>query len=455
MKNKWQNKLVTVIGLGKTGLATINYLAKQKASIYAYDASDSNLQEIQKLSELYPDKIKFTINQLDLNYVKKSNLVVTSPGIKPNNEIIQNCLSLGLRVISDIQLAYDETNIPIIAITGTNGKSTTTALISHILQSANLKAPYCGNIGVPILDILNKDLDYLVVEVSSFQLTYCDSFKPKIALWLNLTSDHLEFHENIENYIIAKNKLFENLTSAEIAIINNDDTIVKKVPTNAYLVPFSVKNDLSFCLSAIYIKNNFIYIRYRQKHSVICNTNKISLIGEHNLENVLSAIACAYVLGIKPDLIASAIANFKALEHRLEPVITIKGKTFYNDSKATNTESTIKALNAFGDKVKIVLIAGGRDKGGPLNEFVKTIKNKVKSVVLIGEATQRFRDALIDNAYANVYIATDLKNAIDLANSQECDIVLLSPACSSYDMFSNFEERGRAFKDIVLQRLAK
>ncbi len=449
MKTNWQNKLVTVIGLGQTGLSVVKYLVDQGAKIYAYDKNDTNLKAIKELQSKFPKLVNYDIANFDINKAKKSAAVVTSPGIKPDNPVISSCLSAGLRVISDIQLAYDETDTPIIAITGTNGKSTTTALISHILTSANLKAPYCGNIGVPIMDVLGGKNDYLVCEVSSYQLSYCDSFSPKIGIWLNLTPDHLDFHGNMENYIGAKQKLFDNLTHSQTAIINYDDTVVKRTITDAYILPFSINSDLSGFLSGIYIKNDFICVAYKNKNSVICPKNKINLIGRHNLENVLSSIAAAYVLDIDPAVIAKAVADFKALEHRLEPFFVANGKTFYNDSKATNPESAINALNAFDAGKKIVLIAGGRDKNGSLEEFVKVIKQKVKSVILLGEARDRFNNALIEHGYASVYMAYDLKNAVDLANSIECDIVLLSPACSSFDMFKNFEERGHAFKDLV------
>ena len=306
------------------------------------------------------------------------------------------------------------------------------------------------------------------MEVSSYQLFYTKYFAPHIAIWLNLTPDHLDWHEGMDNYIAAKEKIFANQKKDSFAILNLDDPIVSTRKIQSQLFPFSLKpTDASGRMKtggaspvptnstgsqgsqeqAAFVLDDWLCYRFKGKTEQVCQISQLPIIGAHNLENILAAIAAVAIVGLSAKQIGEAIKEFKALEHRLEYVDTIDGVAFYNDSKATNPESTIKALQAFNEK--IVLIAGGRDKGTDLSEFSKNVRNHAAAVILLGEAKERFEKAFKEAGMNNIYMVNSLVEAIDLGLKLKLGPLVLSPACASYDMFKNFEERGNVFKDIV------
>ncbi len=454
---KSKNRNVTVFGLGRSGLASIRYLKRLEFDIFVSDAAP-----VEKVAEpIQAELKKFSVNcefggHTDAA-LQNAEMCIVSPGMAPTLPIIEQARKKNIEVISDIEFAYRNCKVPIVAVTGTNGKSTTTALVSHILTSAGLNAPYCGNIGVPILEVLAKSeeehikIDYLVAEVSSYQLEYCSEFAPKVGIWLNLTPDHLDWHGGLEPYIAAKQKLFSKQAMSSFAVLNYDDPLVVSVPTMAEIFPFSCKTELEGCVQGAYISDGFICLRRHMKAHVLCQTKELQIKGEHNVENALAAASCALLLGVEPLVIAEALKSFTALEHRLEFVDTVDGIEFYNDSKATNTESTIKALEAFGEQ-KVVLIAGGKDKGTSLQDLALKARQKTSAVILIGEAAERFNRTFSQMDVQNIHRADTLDAAVKLATELNSGPVLLSPACASFDMFRDYEERGHVFKNIVRAR---
>jgi UDP-N-acetylmuramoylalanine--D-glutamate ligase len=463
---------VTILGLGKSGYAAAKYLANQGVSVILSEYGQIKGENIALAEELKQLGVQIESGGHSDKALEQADLIITSPGIAPDTAVIKKSYALGKEVISDVEFAYREGQIPIIAITGTNGKSTTTALISHILQSNGLIAPPCGNIGSPVLDFLPnnstalKEPDYLIMEVSSYQLFYTKHFAPYISVWLNLTPDHLEWHKNMDAYISAKDNVFANqdkFNTAHLkekkalkeayAVINSDDAIVAARKIKAKLFPFSLRSNLENKNLATFVADGWLCYRLNGKTEQVIAVNDLPIIGEHNVENTLAAIAVSVICGLSSEQIANAIKKFKALEHRLEYVATIDGVALYNDSKATNPESSIKALQAF--KEKVVLIAGGRDKGTNLEEFSKIVRNQAVAVILLGEAKERFAEAFKKADVVNVYMVDSMTDAIELGLKLKLGPLVLSPACASYDMFKNFEERGNVFKDIIHTKRAQ
>lgn len=454
--NKPENRNVTVFGLGRSGLASIRYLKRLGFDIFVSDAAPQDKVPEAVREELKNLSVECEFGGHTEKSLAKAKFCIVSPGMAPTLPIIQSAHERSIEVISDIELASrraEVAKIPIVAVTGTNGKSTTTALISHILKEAGFNAPYCGNIGVPILEVLTQaeegnKVDFLVAEVSSYQLEYCTDFAPKVGVWLNLTPDHLDWHQGLEPYIKAKQKLFYKQGMSSFAVLNFDDPIVIGTTTMAEIFPFSQKTELEGCIQGAYVSDNFICLRHKMQVHVLCRVDQLKIKGAHNVENALAAASCALLLGVESKVIASALQSFTALEHRLEFIDTIDGIEFYNDSKATNTESTIKALEAFGEQ-KVVLIAGGKDKGTSLQDLAARVKKSTNAVILIGEAAERFNLNFNQAGVQNIHRVATLDAAVKLALELKSGPVLLSPACASFDMFRDYEERGHVFKNIV------
>lgn len=450
----WSKRKVTVLGLGRSGFTAALYLRSKGAEVFLSEGGKAEGEKAAQVAQLEKMGVKVETGGHSDAAIAFGEFIVVSPGIPPSSPVIQSAYQAGKEVICDIELAFRSSNIPIIAITGTNGKSTTCALISHILQTAGLKAPACGNFGVPIMSVLDQNPDYLVAEVSSYQAHYSRKLAPQVAVWLNVTPDHLEWHGNFDNYVVAKMKLFVNQRSDQFAVLNFDDPIVSNFDTPAEIFTFSAENELDQVIQGAMLMRDFLWYRMLGGTERVCHKDQLKIIGKHNLENALAAISVAALLDVPHDKIVEGVTSFTALEHRLEYAGTVDGVKFFNDSKATNPTSTIKALEAFGDE-KLVLIAGGRDKGTSLADLVKSIKQHVSEVILLGEAKDRFANALADVSFKNVHRVDTLEDAIELGSSLKRGPVVLSPACASFDMFKDYEERGRVFKDIVRTRLEK
>lgn len=449
---RWKQRKVTIYGLGRSGLAAARFLVGLGANVFVSDSQPESKVSEETLRELKALGVRYEFGEHSLEAIRFADLFVVSPGISPFSDVIQMSKKTGKEVISDIELASREATVPIIAITGTNGKSTTTALISHLLETCGYRAPVCGNIGVPILSLLDKPVDFLIAEVSSFQLEYCPTFAPKISVWLNLTPDHIDWHKGIDNYVEAKRKMFKNQHLNDYAILSMDDVVVAATRTIAEVFPFSTESDFDEYIQGAYVSDGFICCRRLMRDRVIMPVRDLPIKGKHNVENALAAIGAAVLAGGDIDKIKEGLKTFKGLEHRMEYVGTIDGIAFYNDSKATNTVSAIKALESFPGE-QVVLIAGGKDKGTSLTEFVHVVRKAASAVILIGEATGRFENELRQGGVQNIYPVESMEAAVNLGLKLNQGPVLLSPACASFDMFKDYEDRGRVFKDIVRARL--
>jgi UDP-N-acetylmuramoylalanine--D-glutamate ligase len=450
----WTNKKILVLGLGRSGVSAARYLAQRGAKVFLSDAGKVDDEKQKQLEELQAAGVRVETGAHSAEAMDYGELIITSPGIPPTAEPVRRARARRKEIICDVELAYRETKTPMIAVTGTNGKSTTCALISHILTKTGRVAPACGNFGVPILNQLDRKPDFLVVEVSSYQLEYCKAFAPLVGIWLNLTPDHLEWHGSLDAYIDAKRKLFANQRPDQYAILNEDDPVVSNTETRAQIFPFSASSQMDYAVQGAFVKEGFLAYRLNGRTNILCAPEELLIRGKHNVENVLAAISATALVGVDSKEIETHLKDFKALEHRLEFVDTIGGVAFYNDSKATNPDSTIKALESFPGE-KIVLIAGGRDKGTYLGEFVDSVHKHVSSVILLGEAKERFAQALTEGGFAAVYTVDSMEEAVDLGAKLKQGPVVLSPACASFDMFRDYEDRGRVFKDLVRSRLEK
>lgn len=444
-----KDKRVLVMGLGISGLSTIKALNKYGAKIIITDSKDEiELKEtLNSIKHIDLEK-KLGNKEVDLS---KVDLIIKSPGIPPSAKILLKAKNLNIEIINDIELGYRLSNTEnIIGITGTNGKTTTTTLIGEILKNADLNPHIAGNIGKGFLEevLVSKREDYFVLELSSFQLEHTNSFKPKLALMLNISPDHLDWHENFRNYIKAKKKIFKNQNKEDYLILNYDDEILREFKDEAKgnIIWFSINNSLD---RGIYLKNENIVYNNGVREEEIFNSKDLKIIGKHNLENVLGAISVSLVLDIDIEIIKDTLKKFKGVEHRLEFVDEIDGIKFFNDSKGTNPNASIKAIEAIdGD---VILIAGGYEKNSDFYDFILSLKEKVKHLILLGDTKYRIRDIAYEYDYKDVDLVNTMKEAVNLSYSlgKEKDTILLSPACASWDMYKNFEERGKEFKRLV------
>lgn len=448
---KWVDKKVLILGLSKSGISAAKYLNRKGAEVFITELRVKKDEDNEKIAELNSLGIKIEMGGHSQEFIKDSYCAVASPGVPPYSEIFKKVKAENIPIISEVELAYQETRKPFIAITGTNGKTTTTELVAHILKE-EYKAPACGNIGNPpcdLLDLSEGEVDYFVCEMSSYQIATSNSFRAEIACWLNFTPDHLDWHEGLDNYFDAKAKLFKAPQNPAFAVFNGIDEKLlefsKTCPSEVFLFAKEVEDN------CCYVKDNAIYFKRNKKEERIIELKDCPLVGEHNYQNIMCAVIVAKLVGFDNEKIKSAIEKFKAPEHRLEYVREYKGITFYNDSKATNPEAAIVAIKSFNN-VDAVLIAGGRDKNTDLTEFCQAIKKHMKTVILIGEASQRFAENLKKNGFDNIIFEKTLENSINKAIELSPQIVLLSPACASFDMFKSYENRGKVFKDYVLSK---
>lgn len=440
-----KDKNVLILGLAISGVSTAKALDKLGAHIIITD-----MKKEEELSR-YIEELK----DIDIKYVLGSNdvalddisIIIKSPGIPLDIPLICEAKNKGLEVITDIELAYRISKNPLITITGTNGKTTTTALTGELFKNAEKSCHVTGNIGVGILwEIVNSnDNDIFVIEASSFQLESTKNFKPKVSVITNITPDHINWHKSYDNYINAKKKVFINQDKNDFTILNYDDQtlrdIYKEVKSN--VIFFSASNKLEH---GVYLDGDYIVVNDGSCVEKIMRHSDIRIPGKHNLENALAAVAISWCMGIKYNIIEKTLKEFEGVEHRIEFVEKINGVCFYNDSKGTNSDASIKAIEAINSP--IVLIAGGMDKGSEFDEFIESFDNKVKALILLGETATKIKKAAINRGFNNIYIVGNINEAVqksfEIANSG--DNVLLSPACASWDMFDSYEERGNVFK---------
>ena len=432
-----------VLGLGRSGFAVSKLLINAGAKVAALDAKVEN-ELTADLNELRRIGAKVYAGENNLSQIPGRELVVVSPGIPLEHPWIREAKRRGIPVMSELEIAFGFCRNPLIAVTGTNGKSTTTALITHILNTAGAASVAAGNIGMPFSSVVPAEDRTIVVEVSSYQLETIDAFKPRIAVWLNLTADHLGRHGSIASYARMKTRIFRNQTADDTLIFNADDKLVKEHSASARSEPFPFSFQGH---TGTFIKNDCIEVDWKGIKDKICPLDKLKIRGRHNLENALAAAAAACAYGIEPRLISEGLQSFAGLEHRQELVIIHNGVTFTNDSKATNLNSTLKALETI--ETPIILIAGGRGKGESFTPAADLIRRKVKLLITMGEAAEQLEREL--SGAVETMFARDMKNALEIARKYASpgDTILLSPMCASFDMYRDFEERGRVFKSMV------
>ena len=450
MVNNNQEEKVLILGLSKTGIAAAKYLAKHGASCFITELNEKNENNNENcLTDLKNAGIEVEIGEHSDEFIENAPYAVASPGIPPTSEIFTKLKEKNIKVISEIELAYKNTKTPFVAISGTNGKTTTTMLVSHILSSI-YKAPVCGNIGVPAVSLIDNKNDYLVCEVSSFQLENTSDFAPLVAVFTNFTPDHIDYHGSLENYFNAKAKMFKN---AKYAIFNAKDNKINEFAKNYNGEKFYF-DDENYKNSS-YIKNNAIYFKQNNIEEKIIDIDDIKLVGHHNYQNVMCSIIVAKLLNVPNEKIEEKIKSFESVEHRIELIQNVKKgiQKFYNDSKATNPEATMVALKSFIGK-KVTLLVGGRDKNTTLDEFCIDVKKYINNVVLFGEAKERFYNELEKSGYKNLYMTNKMFEAVDKAMDLNDEIVLLSPACASFDEFKSYEDRGIKFKEYVTNKLS-
>lgn len=439
----FSGKKICILGLSKSGISAAKHLCqKDGTSVVISEKREEKEEDKEVVKELLPLGIKVEMGDNKEQTIQDSDLIVVSPGISPEAPVYGLIRKYNKPFISEIDVAYLEAqDKTFIAITGTNGKTTTTKLVAQILQEAGLKAKACGNIGTTPTSILSEEVDYFVCEVSSFQIETSSCFKPDIACFLNYSPDHIDWHGSEKAYFDAKKSLFD---VADKCILNENDGKV-------FSLKDCCKRVAPFGKTEIYIEDDILKIKGEE----ILAVSEMSLIGTHNLENIMAATCIANILGIDNEVLKNVLRTFEPPEHRLEYVCTIDGKKYYNDSKATNVDAAIKSIEAFNGS-SLALIAGGKDKGTNLDDFVTTIQQNVDYVILIGEATKRFETALIESGYKNILNAETLEEAIDIASDSKSvgDVqnILLAPACASFDMFKSFEDRGKVFKEYVLKK---
>ena len=449
MKSSWFDKKVLVLGLSKSGISAAKYLNKHGADVFITESRERKEDDDKTIADLEAMGIKVEMGGHSDEFIKDSYIAVTSPGIPPESEIMQRLKDEKIAVISEIELAYSQTQMPFVAITGTNGKTTTTALTAHIL-STEFKAYPCGNYGVPPCDLIDGDVEIFVCEVSSFQLEYSNGFQPQISVWTNFTPDHINWHGSLENYFNAKAKIFKSPQEPAFSVLNAKDEKLLEFSKKCGGTVFMFAGEIGD--NCCYEKNDAVYFKRNGHEEHIIDLKDCPLIGEHNYQNLMCAVIAAKLEGISNEHIKEAIMTFKVPEHRLEKFAQKNGIVFYNDSKATNPEASLVAIRSFSNQ-NVALIAGGRDKNTDLKEFDEACKKHIKTVILIGEAADRFEENLKSDGFDNIIRENSLESAVDKAIELNPDVVLLSPACASFDMFSGYEERGKVFKDYVLSRL--
>ena len=441
-------KKVLVIGLARTGVATSLFCARHEAIVTAVDTRpESELAEIAV--KLRAAKISLQLGGYTEKILDGVDLVIPSPGVPADSAILKAARANNIPVWSEIELADRFLHGRLVGITGSNGKTTTTSLIEHILKNSGFSTLLAGNIGTPLIDVVEQTTDQTitVVELSSFQLELTETFRSNISIFLNLTPDHLDRHGSMEAYAAAKARIFEKQTADDFAILNADDPAsTPYAPTKPKVFWFSRKQRVA---QGAFLLGEEIIFRHHGEEEIILKQSEIPLPGAHNLENVLAAVAATRLAGAQPNGIAKAIRSFSGVEHRLEFVAERNGVRYYNDSKATNVDATLKALDAFPGRILIIL--GGKDKGSDYTVLQTPLREKAILALLIGAAAQKIESQIAGSVA--IERAGTIQRAVEVASraAQPGDIVLLAPACASFDQFENYEHRGRVFKQLVQQ----
>ena len=441
-----KNKRVLVVGLARTGVATALFCAARGAHVTATE-SRTEAQIGEPVAKLRAAGVKLELGgHQDKTFIEQ-DLIVPSPGVPADFSQLVAARKAGVKIWSEIELAYQFLNGSLVGITGSNGKTTTTALIEHILCGAGLPTLLAGNIGTPLISMVDqtKRNTVTVVELSSFQLELIDTFRPNVGLFLNLTPDHLDRHHTLKAYGDAKARIFENQTAEDAAILNADDVgAAAYAPPKPQVYWFSRKQRVA---QGAYLRGEEVVLRIDGEDHTVLRRGEIPLAGSHNLENVLAAAIATKLAGAAVPAIAAGVRSFAGVEHRLEFVADVNGVRYYNDSKATNVDATLKALDAFPGRILIIL--GGKDKDSDYTVLQQPLREKAILALLIGAAAEKIEKQITGSV--TIERAGTLQRAVETAarTAHPGDIVLLAPACASFDQFENYEQRGRIFKDLV------
>ncbi len=443
-------KNVLVAGAGKSGINASALLARNNKKVILFDEN----KDLDKdaLYEKLPvrENIEIYTGELTEELLDKVSLMVISPGIPVDAAFAIKVKEYGIKIISEIELAFLFEKGSVCAITGTNGKTTTTTLVGEIIKAYNEESYVVGNIGYPYTESADKTTEnsVTVAEISSFQLETIDTFKPHVSAILNITPDHLNRHYTFDNYANCKLDITRNQTEHDYAILNYDDPETKdragKVPCK--VVFFSRLEKLE---EGIYVDCDKVVIKEAGKITEVLSLNDVKLLGSHNTENILAAVGLSYYMGVPVDIIRTVCTEFMGVEHRIEYVKSIKGVNYYNDSKGTNTDAAIKGIQAMNRPT--LLIGGGYDKHSEYDEWIESFDGKVKHLVLIGQTAEKIAECAKKHGFNNIVIKDNLSDAVIFCyeNAVDGDAVLLSPACASWGMFDNYEQRGDLFKEYV------
>lgn len=468
-----KGKKVTVVGLGKSGISVVRLLSELGSRIFVNDIK--SLREIKQSLQSLEDRVERIFpDGHPPQAFEEADMVVVSPGVPLKTQALLSVAKRGIPVLGEIELSWQilnllRRNVKIFGITGTNGKSTTSTLTYEFLKRDGRNVKLAGNIGFPMAEVVlqlltgSLELDYLVLELSSFQLEGIKRFRANYATILNITADHMDRYSQIEEYIRAKARIFENMEEQDFLVLNSDDsstlTLIELL-REGYIKRGKLPQILYFSrlrrVYGAYLDNHCIrYVPIENLESsvieefenTVLDTNSFKIKGVHNIENVMASSLLALLAGVKGESIKAVVQEFRGLPHRMEFVREIDGVRFYNDSKGTNVDAVRKSLESFSGNV--ILIAGGRDKEGDFKSLREIVKKTVKALILIGEAKQKIREALSE--LVPIYLESDMEQAVRRAKdiAKAGDVVLLSPGCASFDMFRNFEHRGDTFKEIV------
>jgi UDP-N-acetylmuramoylalanine--D-glutamate ligase len=441
------NKRVLVVGLGRSGVASALFLKSQGARVTVSDSKTED-QLRNEIPVLLDNGIAVETGGHGERTFQNQDLIVVSPGVPFDAQPLDQARALGEQVIGEIELASEFLSGPIVAITGSNGKTTTTTLAGEILAKSGKQTLVGGNIGKPAISLTKeaKPETAIVLEVSSFQLETIRSFHPKVAVILNVTPDHLDRHRTFRAYVEAKARIFENQQSQDFAVLNADDPTCIELAkrTRAQVFWFSRRGEVE---QGTLVRGGQVYLRRDGADQAVLPVWEIPLKGGHNIENVLAGICVSALMGCRPEEIRRAVREFKAVEHRLEFVGNVRGVDYYNDSKATNVDATIKALESFPANIHLIL--GGKDKDSDYTVLNNLLRERVKAVYTIGAAAEKIQGHI--KGAAKIVPAETIDKAVRLASAsaQPGDIILLAPACASFDQFQNYEHRGRVFKELV------
>ncbi len=442
-----KNRRVLVVGLARTGVATALFCAARGATVTASDSRTEG--EIgEDVAKLRASGVALELGGHQEKTFLEQDFIIPSPGVPADAPLLQAARAKGVTIWSEIELAYRFRQGKLIGVTGSNGKTTTTSLVEHIMRTASFPTILAGNIGTPLISCVDRMTHdtVTVVELSSFQLELIQEFRTDVSVFLNLTPDHLDRHHSMELYSKAKARIFENQREEDFAILNADDPgTTPLAPTRPQVYWFSRKQRAA---QGAFLLGDDIVFRTDGREEVVLKREEVPLPGAHNLENVLAAIAAARIAGASAKAIAEGVRSFAGVEHRLEFVCEINGVRYYNDSKATNVDATLKALDSFPGRVLVIL--GGKDKGGDYTVLQTPLRERAILALLIGAATEKIERQIAGSVA--IERAGTLGHAVEIASqaARAGDVVLLAPACASFDQFQNYEHRGRVFKTLVL-----